>query len=143
MARTMSTTYAFTMPFGQYKGWKITDVPIDYLGWMIRNLDFSRREHLRLEIEDEIRRRAGKPPHDRTSDSRQQSHSRSGTQSTSTSQTTDHASFAAGFKSGKSAIERVYKKMCYTHHPDRGGNTEAMKAINTFHDAIIEELDRW
>ena len=31
-------TSKVVMPFGKYKGWKITDIPIDYIQWALQNM---------------------------------------------------------------------------------------------------------
>ena len=44
------------------------------------------------------------------------------------------------FKECKSVEEckKLYKKLAFIHHPDRGGDTETMKAINAEFDYVIE-----
>ena len=44
------------------------------------------------------------------------------------------------FKECKSVEEckKLYKKLAFKHHPDRGGDTETMKAINAEFDYVIE-----
>ena len=44
------------------------------------------------------------------------------------------------FKGCKSVEEckKLYKKLAFIHHPDRGGDTETMKAINAEFDYVIE-----
>ena len=44
------------------------------------------------------------------------------------------------FKECKSVEEckKLYKKLAFIHHPDRGGDTETMKAINAEFDYVME-----
>jgi hypothetical protein len=42
-----------SMPFGQYHGWPLPDVPLDYLKWCLENLT-SLRPAYRRAIEDEV-----------------------------------------------------------------------------------------
>lgn len=37
-------------------------------------------------------------------------------------------------------LKKEYKRLAMLHHPDMGGNTETMKAINNEYDALFEEL---
>jgi predicted choloylglycine hydrolase len=36
-------------------------------------------------------------------------------------------------------VKNVYKKLCLKYHPDKGGNTEAMQAINDFRRMLNEQ----
>ena len=38
----------------------------------------------------------------------------------------------------KEECKKLYKKLAFIHHPDRGGDTETMKAINAEFDYVIE-----
>jgi len=37
-------------------------------------------------------------------------------------------------------LKSAYRKLAMTHHPDRGGNTETMKAVNAEYDLLFEVL---
>lgn len=39
-------------------------------------------------------------------------------------------------------LKAAYRRLAMKHHPDRGGDTETMKAINAEHDEIFEILKR-
>lgn len=39
-------------------------------------------------------------------------------------------------------LKAAYRRLALQHHPDRGGDLEAMKAINAEHDALFDELKR-
>lgn len=39
-------------------------------------------------------------------------------------------------------LKAAYRRLALQHHPDRGGDPEAMKAINAEHDALFDELKR-
>ena len=34
------------------------------------------------------------------------------------------------------AVQRIYRELSFEFHPDRGGNTEAMKALNLFYERV-------
>ena len=38
-------------------------------------------------------------------------------------------------------LRKRYKKLAFENHPDRGGNTETMKAINNEYDFLKEHLE--
>lgn len=42
----------------------------------------------------------------------------------------------------ESELERLYKRLARRHHPDRGGDTEAMKAINEAYRVLGNEFTR-
>lgn len=37
-------------------------------------------------------------------------------------------------------LKKQYRRLAMQYHPDRGGDTETMKAINAEHDEIFEQL---
>ncbi|MEI5995638.1 molecular chaperone DnaJ [Candidatus Enterococcus mansonii] len=37
-------------------------------------------------------------------------------------------------------LKKVYKKLAFQHHPDRGGDEEVMKKINNEYDELFEQL---
>ena len=37
-------------------------------------------------------------------------------------------------------LKSAYRKLAMTHHPDRGGDSETMKAVNTEYDSLFEAL---
>lgn len=37
-----------------------------------------------------------------------------------------------------SSINKIYKKLCLRHHPDKGGNEEIFKEINNVHKEILK-----
>jgi len=39
-------------------------------------------------------------------------------------------------------LKAAYRRLAMKHHPDRGGDTETMKAINAEHDELFEILKR-
>lgn len=51
----------------------------------------------------------------------------------------DHKLTAGGLDLGR--IKAVYRDLSLMFHPDRGGNTEAMKAINLFYERVKELAD--
>lgn len=43
------------------------------------------------------------------------------------------------FKDSNLKVDKVYKQLSLKYHPDRGGSTEAMQAINDFRRLINEQ----
>ena len=39
-------------------------------------------------------------------------------------------------------LKRAYRLLCMKHHPDVGGDTATMQAINAEHDELFEQLKR-
>ena len=37
-------------------------------------------------------------------------------------------------------LKKMYRALAFQHHPDRGGNLEAMKAVNNEYDALFAKL---
>ena len=37
-------------------------------------------------------------------------------------------------------LKKAYQKLCFKHHPDRGGKTEIMQIINAEYDYLLENL---
>jgi uncharacterized protein (DUF3820 family) len=99
--------------FGKYKGKHVRDVPDGYLRWCLRDCDCL-GTWLRRSIEAELRRRAN----------------------------TD-ADAGAGRSGGAlvdlpALIRRWHAEMSLLFHPDRGGSTAAMQAINHGADRLKE-----
>lgn len=105
------------MPFGKHEGWRLSDVPSDYLDWLAGEPWV--RPYLRIEVEAELRRRG------------------CGNQSAPIPaavegfQVADVALFA-------DLIERGYKALARQLHPDTGAgaNPERMVALNR----MVEDL---
>jgi len=101
------------MPFGKHKGKSLTDIPIDYLVWLVNECDL--KESLRVAVEKELRRR-------------EFAHSPEPTGKT-TSLSTD-------------VVHSWYRKLSMEFHPDRrGGNHEGMKAINRAKELLLGMLE--
>jgi hypothetical protein len=110
------------MPFGRYRGEPLSRVPLmSYLRWCLRKCD-NLEEYLRDAIAEEVRRRG--PREDRHPG--------------------DAGYGAAGGTTGQAGavvdlqpiIARWYRELCLRWHPDRGGSTEAMHAVNDAHDRL-------
>lgn len=100
------------MPFGKYRGVEIADLPDDYLSWL-KGLDL--REPLRTAVEIEWR-------------SRQQPR---GTMK----------ALAVPVRTMAEEMVRVgYRTLAHLHHPDHGGNSEAMVRVNLAAEALRDFL---
>jgi hypothetical protein len=101
------------MPFGKYKGEPLGEIPSGYLNWALqncRNLD----PWLRVAIRRELERRLDE----------------------------DDAP-ARGYPPPANLEGKVrswYREMVLKYHPDRGGNHEAMKAINDAHERLKQRV---
>jgi len=95
------------MPFGKYKNWDLSELPDNYLEWLRFEIDL--REPLLSAVRREMLERDGC-----TSDCR------------------DHT--PSNLDAGQ--IQRIYRNMAFKWHPDRGGTTSAMQAINEFYDEL-------
>jgi hypothetical protein len=108
------------MPFGKHKGKPLSEVPEDYLWWCLRNFDWSDGDHLRKAIcdrlgldEDGNREQPSRPD--------------------PAWHTEEEAS---------RIIKEWRKKLALDFHPDRrGGNSEAMAAINEGYDRLVKALN--
>ena len=83
------------MPFGKYKGWEIGDIPVEYLEWLIDNVEL--KGGLAAEVRDML----------------------------------EMARPVDGL-----VVSSIYRRLAMKWHPDKGGNTEAMAAINEFYAEI-------
>ena len=41
----------------------------------------------------------------------------------------------------RDTVKQVYRELAGIYHPDRGGNIEAMKAVNEFKERLLKSLD--
>lgn len=110
-----------TMPFGKHKGARLEDVPDDYLRWLLRNCDLGPIIRKAIEAElgieggaDDEPRQAWTPP--------------PGPPANNLRATLD------------AEVQRLRRKYAATTHPDRGGSSEAMQAINAFADDVLKAI---
>lgn len=103
------------MPFGKYKGWHLSDVPVDYLEWLVTWNGL--RDSMRYEVQQELRRRFG-------------------TRSYGTRAPPEPKEARIGVD-----VADVWRrKMAFEFHPDRGGTVEGMRAINRGYEYLRELL---
>jgi hypothetical protein len=111
--------FGHRMPFGKHAGWLLEDVPSSYLAWALRTCD-NLDDWLREAIEEELECRA--PPRRRNP--------RPGPPPGPPPPPPPPPAVLAG------VIDRWHRRLVMLHHPDRGGSTEVMQAIN----AAVDEL---
>jgi hypothetical protein len=107
------------MPFGKYAGQRLDEVPTDYLLWALGEIGPRLDRHglgLHQAIIDEVRRRDGQTDPDTNA-------------------------WDAGVCGTLPArmqplIARWYRNLVLRWHPDRGGSTQAMQAVNDAHDRL-------
>ena len=96
------------MPFGKYRGFHVSEVPLSYLAWIFESL--TGKPEIHEAARAEIRRRVSGYEAVYELDTKPLSMER---------------------------VKRVYRTLAMEFHPDRnGGNGEAMKGINAFYEAI-------
>src|ERR1700719_2777709 len=116
VGKTPAERSSMRMPFGKHQGKLVADVPTSYLVWVVNECQ-NVRQGLRRAIESELEQRdwqsRGTPP--------------PRTPGTST-----------GDVLPATIIRTWFREMSLRFHPDRGGATGAMKAINHAHERLKE-----
>jgi hypothetical protein len=97
--------YEPTLPFGKYRGWRLSQVPLGYLGWLLDECDL--KAYLEDAVRAEVRRRvadpyAAPPPPHRP---------------------------PAG-PDWRAVIAEWFRPLAMRWHPDRGGDGRVMAALN-------------
>jgi hypothetical protein len=99
------------MPFGRHRGKPLSQVPLSYLAWALRDC-----EGISWQLRSEIRSIVEKARRDAR----------------------DEEPTAGPPAAWDAMITKWFREMCLKFHPDRGGNHEAMKAINFAHNRLKE-----
>ena len=99
------------MPFGRYRGREISEVPTDYLEWLVTS---ELRRWLRDLVERELRRRED--------------------EDTAVGAATSLARLDVSV--ALQLIDAGRRGLANRHHPDRGGDVEVMQAINATADML-------
>jgi hypothetical protein len=97
------------MPWGKYRGRLLSEVPSGYLAWCLEeceNVKPSLREAIRSELADRLGLGYG-----------------------GEAVRPPAPDFGPG-------VEQLYRQLVMRWHPDRGGSTEAMQAVNDFYDGL-------
>jgi hypothetical protein len=103
------------MPFGKHAGKRLDEVPPGYLVWVLENcrrIDPDLREAIEQMLEE-----GGSSEPDPTPGRRWRTDPPAG-------------------PDWPAVIRQWYRSLCFDFHPDRGGTTEAMQAINEAHDRL-------
>jgi hypothetical protein len=103
------------MDFGKHCGRRVSEVPTSYLRWVIREAT-EISPWLRRCIQDEVARRDG-GRHDTPQPPPRQS--------------------GAMVNIGE-VVRQWWREMALRYHPDRGGSTEVMQALNNAHQRLRE-----
>jgi len=104
-----------TWPFGKFSGYKISELPDSYLMFAIRNINLE--ENLKKEVQQEIMLRIeiDTPLSERTKQKIEE--------------------YSIEWICNKAS--QVRRELAKKYHPDKGGSTESMQAINEFHDLLF------
>lgn len=107
------------MPFGKYKGWSISDVPRDYLAWVLNNcerIDPALRRAIYEHLTQGAGPRPAPPPPRRPPD------------------------LGPLLESVPAVVTRARGRLAARMHPDRGGDCEAMQLVNGVADDAAAEV---
>jgi hypothetical protein len=105
------------MAFGKHRGKRFEDIPASYLEWALGELDFAGRQWLRRAMESELLRRF--PEEDARS---------------------DDPKARVPPDAMSDLLHRWYRQVCLRYHPDRGGSTEIMQAMNDAYQTLQKML---
>jgi hypothetical protein len=105
------------MPFGKYRGRFLSDVPSDYLAWVLRECRAA-SPWLIAAVREELESRVHTYEHDRNG---------------------SDGDAADGLDEGK--IRTWWRGLVRDFHPDRGGSVEAMQALNEAHERLKKVLE--
>ena len=94
------------MPFGKYRGRAVSELPEDYLEWLQENVDL--RPPLAAAVAAALE--------------------------AAEAAEMDARRYPVGIDA--ELVQRVYRRLAIKWHPDKGGNLEAMKAVNEFYDEL-------
>ena len=94
------------MPSGKHRGRELEELPDTYLLWLAENVEL--REPLLSGVWSEFKQQG--------------------------IEIGERPTTAGGLNPDK--VKAVYRELSLEFHPDRGGNTEAMKAINLFYEKL-------
>jgi hypothetical protein len=112
----------WVMPFGKHRGRLLRNVPADYLAWCVRTLtDLNPR--MRQAMRYFLRRQGWEGPeaHDGFKSRESRRHEARGE---------SRRQEAEDAVDVRAVVTSWYREMALKHHPDRGGSTEVMAAIN-------------
>lgn len=116
-----------TMPFGKYSGEELADIRADYLEWVLENCD-NIRPSLRSAIENELRDR------DEAEQAKRRDRQRGREEKP--------GAFASLSMSAEEKrwlpqmLEAGYRSLALRHHPDRGGQPDTMRVINSLMEKV-------
>ncbi|MBI1917788.1 MAG: DUF3820 family protein [Planctomycetes bacterium] len=116
------------MPFGKYKGKRLSKLPTDYLVWCRDKCD-NLTDELRAAVEEELADRSDTPQEEAAEQA-------APTEVSRPPKVSPLGQTLAG------DVRMLFRNLALKYHPDRGGSHEAMRALNEFHDQLQELLMR-
>jgi hypothetical protein len=109
---------SYRMPFGKHKGQLLSELPLSYLLWLSELDDL--REPLRSFVDAEMDRRNGHGKRENRSEE-----SRYGRTNPRQARGLPQRDITSEI------VETGYRSLAMRHHPDHGGSTATMQAVNT------------
>jgi hypothetical protein len=119
------------MPFGRYKGLEVYELPTDYLDWLWSNVTLW--GNLEYDVERELRDRGRgrrKRGRDRENCGRRRATADSLTVSVKPADTDLLCEL----------IDAGYRALAKKHHPDTGGEAEAMRRLNRLAEELRNQI---
>ena len=98
------------MPWGKYKGEDISEIPDSYILWLNFSASYSGNALLKDKVMEEVEIRFSNKLPKRVY--------------------SNENAITPG------SLKKIYHQICVEYHPDRGGNTVAMQAINSFYQKL-------
>lgn len=129
------------MPWGKYKGDLIADVPSSYVVWLLDNGKVD-DPHLAHELAVELRRRLEEylltrdPGFVGDREAGEFHPPDNGPRPTPVTATTPRADLAL------QVVESGFRAVAHKLHPDRGGDAERMKELNSVRDALRKAVNK-
>ena len=117
------------LPFGKHRGLRVSEVPTNYLAWMLGECD-GLEAYLRIAAREELaRRRSTRQGRAMPDDHEPHRATEPGTGQQSRS-----------VVDLRSVVQHWFRDLSMRWHPDRGGSVHGMAAVNDAHEKLCKLL---